>query len=104
MNLQRFDKFWIGFITGLIFPMFMFMLYWLFFHHQLNFPVRFVRYLMGGHLLSNVIKVCGLGNLILFYLALTNKMDRFTRGVILSLLFYVGLIAYVTYYLEPEIL
>lgn len=102
-NLLKYDKLWIGLLTGLLFPLFMFMLYWLFFHHQIAFPMRFIRYLMNGYLLSNVIKICGLGNLIIFYLALNRKMNNFSKGVIFSLLFYVLLVLYVTYYHEPEI-
>ncbi len=102
--IKKLDKTWIGFLTGLIFPAFVFMLYWLFFHHQIGFPKRFIRYLMTGQLLSNVIKMCGLGNLVLFYFGLSYKIDRFTKGIIFSVLVYVALIAYVTYYLEPQLL
>jgi len=101
-RIQKLDKFFIGMVVGLVFPLLMFVLYWLFFHHQISFPMRFIRYLRNGYLLSNVIKICGLGNILLFYFGLTNKIDKFNRGVILSIFFYVLLIAYVTYYLEPE--
>ena len=79
-------------------------MYWLFFHSQLSFPQRFLRYLINGYLLSNVIKMCGLGNLLVFYFGLTYKIDKFSKGIVLSVLLYVGLIAYVTYYLEPRYL
>lgn len=98
---ERMDNFWIGLLTGILFPAVLFFLYWLYFHNQLSFPYRFVKYLLGGQLLSNVVKICGLGNLLLFYLGLTNKMDRFSKGIILSVFLYVALIAYITYYLEP---
>lgn len=102
--LQKLDGFWQGLIIGLLFPFLMFFFYWMFFHHQLNFPRGFYRYLVNGHLLSNVIKVCGLGNLLLFYLGLTKKMDKFSKGIIVSVIAYVGLVAYVTYYMEPDII
>jgi hypothetical protein len=101
-RIQKLDKVWIGLLMGMLFPFIMFILYWLFFHHQISFPVRFVRYLMGGNLLSNVIKMCALGNLLLFYFGLSYKIDRFSRGIVFSVLFYVALIAYITYYHEPE--
>lgn len=100
--LQKADKWWIGLLAGLLFPMIMFFLYWLFFHHTITFPERFIKYLRTGYLLSNVIKICGLGDLLIFYLGLNAKLDKFSRGVIISVIFYVLLIAYVTYYLEPE--
>lgn len=101
--VHKLDNFWKGLIIGILFPCVMFFFYWMFFHSQLNFPRGFLRYLMNGNLLSNVIKVCGMGNLLLFYFGLTKKIDKFTKGIIASLLLYVGLVAYVTYYLEPEI-
>jgi hypothetical protein len=101
---QKLDKTWIGILIGILFPVFLFFLYWLILHHQISFPKRFLRYLMNGYLLSNVVKICGLGNLILFYFGLTQKIDRFSKGVIISILLYIGLVAYITYYLEPEML
>src|SRR4051812_31548462 len=101
-RIQKLDNVWIGLLMGLLFPLLMFLLYWLFFHHQISFPRRFVRYLLGGNLLSNVIKLCALGNLLLFYLGLSYKIDKFSRGIVFSVLFYVALIAYITYYFEPE--
>ena len=100
---QKLDNFWMGLIIGLVFPGFFFVLYWLIFQHQLSFPRGFYRYLTGGYLLSNVIKLCGLGNLLLFYWGLTKKMDKFSKGIIVSVICYVGLVAYVSYYMEPEL-
>lgn len=97
------DKFWKGLLIGILFPAFLFLLYWLFFHSQMNFPKGFVRYLMGGQLLSNIIKICGIGNLLLFYLGINKKMDKFAKGIIVSVLLYVALVAYVTYYLESSV-
>jgi hypothetical protein len=76
----------------------------MFFHSQLTFPRGFMRYLTGGYLLSSVVKICGLGNMLLFYFGLTKKIDSFNKGIIVSVLVYVGLVAYVTYYMEPEML
>jgi len=107
--IKKLDNVWIGFSVGVLFPVFMYFLYWLFFHHQLAFPVRFTRYLMrgsmyGSHLFSNVIKICGLGNLLIFYFGLHYKIDKFSKGVIFSVIIYVFLIAYITYYHEPELI
>jgi len=101
---DKLDSFWKGLLIGMVFPLIFFFFYWMFFHNQLKFPQQFLRYLLGGHLLSSVIKICGLGNLLLFYFGLTKKLDKFSKGIIVSVLFYVGLVAYVTYYLEPELL
>ena len=105
--IQKADKWWIGLLAGLLFPCIIYFFYWLFFHHQISFPGRFTRFLLngspnGGHLMSSVMKICGLGNLLIFYLALQGKIDKFNKGLIISVFLYVLMIAYVTYYLEPE--
>lgn len=101
--VERLNKFWIGLSIGLLFPLLMFFLYWLFFHNYLSFPRGFYRYLVNGVLLSNVIKICAMGNLLLFYFGLNKKIDNFSKGIIASLLAYVGLVLYVTYYMEPAL-
>jgi hypothetical protein len=97
---ERFNNFWIGLAIGVLFPMVLFFIYWLYFHQQISFPTRFVHFLITGNMLSNVIKMCGLGDLLLFWIGLSNRMDRFSKGVILSVFLYIGLVAYVTYSLE----
>ncbi|MDP3557344.1 MAG: hypothetical protein Q8T03_08215 [Bacteroidota bacterium] len=99
--IERLDNFWKGLLIGMAFPILIFFLYWLFFHSYLSFPRGFYRYLIGGQLLSSVIKICGMGNILLFYFGLNKKIDKFSKGIIVSLLFYVALVAYVTYYMEP---
>lgn len=102
--IGRINKFWIGLSIGLVFPLIIYTMYWLLFHHQLSFPVRFTKFLLKGYMLSNVIKMCGLGNLILFYFGLTKKIDSFSKGIIVSVLFFVALVAYVSYYFEPNVI
>ncbi|MBX3165048.1 MAG: hypothetical protein KF900_11260 [Bacteroidetes bacterium] len=103
-RIERLDNFFIGLLVGLLFPAILFFFYWLFFHQGLAFPGRFVRFLMSGYLLSNVIKLCGLGNLLVFYFGLQYKIDKFSKGVIASVFLYLGLILYVSYVFEPEII
>lgn len=100
---EKLDKFWIGLLIGILFPFIVYFFYWMFFYSQISFPTRFTKYLINGHLLSNVVKMCGLGNLLLFWLGLNRKIDKFNKGIIVSVLAYVGLVAYVTYFMEPEL-
>lgn len=107
MNMNwvtKIDKWWIGILTGIVFPFLVFFLYWLIFYNYMSFPRGFVRYWMGGNTLSNVIKICGLGNLLIFYFGLNYKIDRFSKGIILSVVLYVILVFYVTYNYEPVLL
>lgn len=103
-SLQKLDKFWMGLLIGIFFPLLVFIGYWLFTEPQISFPRRYIKYLLNGQLLSGVIKICGIGNLILFYFGLTKKIDKFTKGIIVSVIVYVALVAYITYFLEPDII
>jgi hypothetical protein len=100
--IKKMDSAWIGFFIGLTAPIFVFLGYWLFFHHGLSLPRRFLKFLIDGYMLSSVIKMCGLINLLVFYGGLHFSLNRFNKGIIFSLVIYMALIAYVTYYLEPE--
>jgi len=42
--IAKADMGWIGFLVGLITPLFIFFFYWLLFHHQITFPKRFIRF------------------------------------------------------------
>lgn len=99
---ERFDKFWMGLLMGLLFPCLVFFVYWLFRYSYIDFPIRFVKYLLNGQMLSATIKMCGLGNLIMFYIGLNKKMDNATKGIIVSVLFYVALVVYVSYNYEED--
>lgn len=101
--MDKINKWWMGALIGLFFPFIIYFFYWALFHHQLNFLFRFTHYLLKGYMLSNVIKMCGLGNLLMFYFGLNKRLDGFSKGIIMSVLFYVAMVAYVSYYFEPEI-
>jgi hypothetical protein len=100
----KLNSFWIGILCGLIFPLIMYVGYYAVIGPHTTFPVRFTRYLINGYMLSNVIKICGLGNLLLFYVGIRKNMDSFNKGIIVSILLYIGLIAYVNYQLEPQLM
>lgn len=102
-RIERLDNFFIGLLVGILFPLILFFFYWLFFHNSITFPMRFVRFLMIGQLLSNVMKLCGLGNLLVFYFGLQFKIDKFSKGVIASVFLYLGLILYVSYFFEVDL-
>jgi hypothetical protein len=97
---EKTDGFWQGFAIGILFPVLCFFCYWLFLYSYMDFPVRFVKYLMQGQMLSNAIKICALGNLLIFYLFLNQQMNKASKGVITSVIIYVGLVFYVMYFHE----
>ena len=100
---EKLDSFWKGLVIGLAFPVVIYFIYWLFFHHQI--PLTFhIQRMIQFSMLSNLMKICGIGNLLLFYFGISKKLDNFSKGIILSVLIYAALVAYVMYYLEPNVI
>ena len=100
--LNKLDAFWKGLAIGMLFLMICFFCYWLFMYSYMGFPVRFVKYLMFGQMLSNTIKMCALGNLLIFYFFLNKNLNKATKGVITSVVFYAALVFYVMYFHEES--
>jgi hypothetical protein len=101
MNLKyRLNSFWAGLAVGILVPVIFFICYWLFFYSYMNFPRGFMRYLIRGDLLSNTIKLCALGNLLIFYWFLNAKLTNGAKGIIASVFIYLGLVLYVIYAVE----
>ena len=98
--LEKLDNYWKGLAIGILFPVFCFCCYWLFFYSYMDFPVKFVKYLMFGQMMSNTIKICALGNLLIFYLFLNKHLNKGVKGIITSLLIYVALVFYIMYFHE----
>jgi len=97
---EKLDNFWKGLAIGVLFPALCFFCYWLFLYSYMDFPGRFVKYLLVGQMLSSAIKICALGNLLIFYFFLNRGINKASKGIILSVLLYVGLVFYVMYFHE----
>src|ERR1041384_4590278 len=97
---EKLNSFWKGLAIGIAFPLFCFFCYWLFMYSYIDFPVRFVKYLMTGQMMSNTIKLCALGNLLIFYLFLNKQMNNGAKGIITSVVIYAALVFYVMYFHE----
>ena len=94
--LDKINKFWIGLLFGCIFPAFNFFCYWLFFHSELTFPKRFIKYLQFGNMLQEVAIICVVTNLVVFYISLNKKIFDFGKGLIIACFLYVGLVLYIS--------
>ncbi len=78
-----FDRQYIGFIVGFVFPIIVFVIY-----YYLKFnDIPFTDYLASMHhykLLFKVLSLCVLSDLPIFYLFLQLKMMRGARGVVMA--------------------
>lgn len=101
--MEKLDSSWKGFLIGMLFPLFCFFCYWLFLYSYISFPVKFIKYLMFGQMLSNAIKLCALGNLLIFYFFLNKNMNKGAKGIIVSVVIYAALVFYIMYFHEHEL-
>lgn len=104
MSTIKIDRFWIGLGIGILSPVFCFMLYWLFVYSYMSFPVRFIDYLLKGNMLSNVIKVCTLGNLVWFYLSMKKNWDAASKGILTSVFLYLIAVLWISYNMEIDLI
>jgi hypothetical protein len=98
MEIQQLNRFWVGSLIGLTFPLFCFSLYWLFFQRHVNIPQDDIRYLINKELMINVFKICCGTDLLFFYLGLNRKLVDFAKGIIASVLLYALVLAYLTFF------
>ena len=103
MIQPRYNRFWIGLSLGILSPILVLVMYWLFFYAYMSFPVRFITYLLNGNMLANVIKVCVLGNLAWFYWSMKKTWDAASKGVLTSVFLYLLLVLWISYYLETDL-
>jgi ACR3 family arsenite efflux pump ArsB len=99
----KFNSFWTGLCIGMLSPVVCFLLYWLFVYAYMSFPVRFITYLITGNMLSNVLKVCTLGNLIWFYLSMKKNADAASKGILTSVFVYLIIVLWISYAIEIDL-
>jgi hypothetical protein len=98
MELNKINKFWVGFMIGIVFPVFCFSIYWLFFQRKVDIPQDDIRYLLNKELMINVFKMCCGADLLFFYLGLNKRLVDFAKGIIASVLIYALILAYLTFF------
>jgi hypothetical protein len=86
------DKTYIGLTLGMIVPLIVFFLYFLFRHGEVEF-LTYLGFLHKYGLLFRVISLCVLVDLPLFYFFIQFKYWRGARGVVMSCFFYAFAVA-----------
>lgn len=98
MELYKLNKLWIGLLVGIIFPIFIFSLYWLFFQRHVQIEETDIKYLVNKELMLNVFKICCGADLLFFYLGLNRNLVSFAKGIIASVLIYALILGYLTFF------
>ena len=82
-SISKFNRVIVGLIPGLIIPIIALLGFYIFKSHVDNF-FQYVKMIMAMDLLSNVLSLCALPNLILFFLFLSKNYYYGARGVIFA--------------------
>jgi hypothetical protein len=98
MQLYKLNKLWIGLVTGIIFPILCFSIYWLLFQRHVKLESTDIKYLISQELMMNVFKICCGANLIFFYFGLNKNLISFAKGIIASVLIYALMFGYLTFF------
>jgi hypothetical protein len=87
-----FDRIYIGFVLGLIVPLFVFFIYYLIRHGDASF-LDYLGMLHKFKLLFKVISLCVLVDLPVFFAFIQLKYWRSSRGVVMSCFLYAFIVA-----------
>ena len=81
-----FDKVWLGILYGIIVPLIVYTLYYLF---------------INEHNLKRInVSICMVANLAPFYLTLNKELYKATKGVLIGTFIWAGIIAYLSLFTE----
>lgn len=98
INFQKYDRWYWGMLSGLIFPLFWYFLWWLFFVQPSVKPdEQHIRYGFFRELNINILRICVGLNLILFYFFLNRNLYGLAKGIIVSVLLFVLIFLYLLY-------
>jgi hypothetical protein len=98
MNLDKWNKMWLGMAIGLISPWIVWGIYWLIFQRGIHIPKDNVRYVLNQELMINVFKICCGIDLLWFYLSMNRKLIEFAKGIIWSVMIYALILGYMTFF------
>lgn len=97
-KIQKSDRWYWGMITGILFPLFWYILWWLFFVQPSVKPdEQHIRYGFFRELNMNILRICVGLNLILFYFFLNRNLYGLAKGIIISVLLFVLIFLYLLY-------
>jgi hypothetical protein len=84
---KRLDKFSVGMIWGITFPLILFVFIFLIRYNSIPF-VRFLTHLHEMKILIKILSLCGFPNLLIFLYFYRNRLDRAAKGVIAATFIY----------------
>jgi hypothetical protein len=85
--LNKYNKWWVGLMAGFISPVIAFLVY-----YSLNYShmgmYKFFRYLINGNIYTQLMSLCVIANLPMFFIFIQFHMYNSARGVVLMTIVY----------------
>lgn len=99
MNVKsKYNKLWLGLVLGIIIPIITIIIFSLFKSDVKNL-VEFIEFTLSISALSNILSLCALPNLAIFYLFLNKELYYSARGVIFATLLWAILVVITRYFI-----
>ena len=95
---SKYNNVWLGLALGLIIPFITIIIFSLFKSADNNF-IEFIEFALSISALSNILSLCALPNLAIFYLFLNKELYYSVRGVIFATLILAILVVITRYFL-----
>ena len=95
---SKYNRLWLGLVLGLIIPitsLFVFS----FFKSDVDGFISFLELVISISALSNILSLCAIPNLTIFYLFLNKELYYSARGVIFATVIWGGLVVYTRYFI-----
>ena len=91
---KKFDKGWIGFVSGLIAPFVSLFIFYLVKYNHFTFSDFYYTILLANQILTPVISLCVITNLLVFFIFIWTNCNRASKGVLFSTFIYLGYVFY----------
>jgi hypothetical protein len=99
MNVKsKYNKLWLGLVLGIIIPIITIIIFSLFKSDVKNL-IEFIEFTLSISALSNILSLCALPNLAIFYLFLNKELYYSARGVIFATLLWAILVVITRYFI-----
>jgi len=83
----KYDSWWIGIAAGFVAPLIGFFIFYLFKYSYMNFS-GFIRFIINGNVYTQIMSLCVIANLPMFFGFLQFHLYNSARGVVLSTMLY----------------
>lgn len=94
---KKFDKGWIGFVSGMLAPMLALLIFYVTKYNHLSFQSFITDVLAANNILTSSVSLCVVSNLLVFFIFIWTNRNFSARGVLFATFIYAGYVVYQKY-------